>query len=620
MRSRSTIVLRIALAALLALALVPVGAFAVAGTASVTAADAVAVGMRAPRVFDPTGRSVDIQDVTASDLPFDDDIPGQPLGASGFTVSLNYETDTDDVFSIELTKGEVLSVGFENPSPDVDFDLYLYGPHAASVASDPWVDISAWSGSEDILTYMVPETGVYYIDAYAYSGSGTAEVVWKTSTLLSDDDVPGALLEAYNFGNLNDLAGDDSDAFAVDLQGGQTLSLDLAYPVGQGLALYVFQPGFETVLGEQVWAAYSLDFDGADHLDFVVPPYGDGQYTVLVYTYPDAGVSCDYQLNATRGFDEVVRLSGMSRYNTAATICASTFTGSTTAVLATGADFPDALSASGLAGALGAPLLLVQPDDIPFDIGLELLRLGVSETYIVGGVNAVSADVEALLTDPAADFGMTVQRISGATRYETAQKVALEMDVIFGGTPDTAFVVRGDGFADALAVAPYAFMGGYPILLTPSNTLDSYTSSYLESSEVSNVVIAGGTAAVFTTVEMRIDDELSDGSITVTRLGGSTRTDTSKLVAEWGNDVLMMGDWQYVGVATGWSFPDALAGGAAMGWRLGPLLLTSPTGLSVETRAVLEANRLSIDQVYVFGGKNAVSSEVETQIEAALAP
>jgi len=235
-------------------------------------------------------------------------------------------------------------------------------------------------------------------------------------------------------------------------------------------------------------------------------------------------------------------------------------------------------------------------------------------------VNAVSSAVETLLTDAEAGFNMTVHRISGATRYETAKRVALEMDVLYGGTPDTAFVVRGDGFADALAVAPYAYMSGYPVLLTPSGTLDAHTSSYLEASGVSDVVIAGGTAAVFTPVEMRIEDELSDGSITVTRLAGATRTDTSKLVAEWGNDVVMMGDWQYVGIATGWSFPDALAGGAAMGWRLGPLLLTDPTDLSAETQAVLEANRLSVDRVYVFGGENAVSSEVKTQIEAAIAP
>ncbi|MDA3936256.1 MAG: cell wall-binding repeat-containing protein [Actinomycetota bacterium] len=620
MGSRFKTVPRIALSALLALSLVPVGAFAVDLPTAGALAIANARGTHSPRFRVPAHPSVDAQDVTTA-LASDDDIPGAPLPPTGFSLSLNDETDTDDVYNISLTKGDVLSVGFQNATIDVDFDLYLYGPGATSIGLDPWVDLSAWNGAEDLLTYTAPETGTYYIDAYAYSGSGSAQIAWSVSPLVSDDDVPGATLEAYNSGNLNDLAGDNSDAFAVGLKAGQTLSLSLTYPVGQAVGLFLFQPGLESVLDTEVQLAYSLDLDGSDQIDFVVPPYGDGQFTVLVYTLPGSGDACDYQLSASAGFDQVARLSGMSRYNTASTICASTFTGSSTAVLATGANFPDALSASGLAGALGAPLLLVQPDDVPFDIAGEIVRLGVSEIYIVGGVNAVSANVEALLSGPEPDgFGLTVQRIQGTTRYETAQKVAMEMDTIYGGTPDTAFLVRGDGFADALAVAPYAYMTGYPVLLTPSTSLDGFTRAYLEDSGVSDVVIAGGFAAVSSSVGAQIKGGLSTGPINVTRLAGASRTDTARLVAEWGNDDMLVGDWQYVGISTGWSFPDALSGGAAMGWRFGPLLLTSPTSLSAEAKAALETNRLSIDQVYVFGGENAVSSDVMTQIEQALAP
>ncbi|MGB4592225.1 MAG: fibronectin type III domain-containing protein, partial [Coriobacteriia bacterium] len=61
------------------------------------------------------------------------------------------------------------------------------------------------------------------------------------------------------------------------------------------------------------------------------------------------------------GRGETTRTAGADRYATAIAISAATFPASsvTTAVVATGRDFPDALAASGLAGAYGSPVLLV---------------------------------------------------------------------------------------------------------------------------------------------------------------------------------------------------------------------------------------------------------------------
>ena len=70
-------------------------------------------------------------------------------------------------------------------------------------------------------------------------------------------------------------------------------------------------------------------------------------------------------------------------------------------------------------------------------------------------------------------------------------------------------------------------------------------------------------------------------------------------------------------IATGASFPDALAGGPAGGHRGGPVLLTTRTSLPVDTETELQ--RLKPAEIVILGGTAAVSDAVRTEL-AALAP
>ena len=74
-----------------------------------------------------------------------------------------------------------------------------------------------------------------------------------------------------------------------------------------------------------------------------------------------------------------------------------------------------------------------------------------------------------------------------------------------------------------------------------------------------------------------------------------------------------------VAIASGANFPDALAGGAHIARRGGPMLLTSPTnppGLSSFTAAYLRDNHLTIAELFVYGGSAAVSDSVQVQIQS----
>ncbi|MDA3937000.1 MAG: cell wall-binding repeat-containing protein, partial [Actinomycetota bacterium] len=83
------------------------------------------------------------------------------------------------------------------------------------------------------------------------------------------------------------------------------------------------------------------------------------------------------------------RLSGSSRYETAVEISRMRKSADV-AVLVSGTNFPDALSASALAGAYDAPILLSPAYDVPELVLAELDRLGVKQVIVVGGTAAVS--------------------------------------------------------------------------------------------------------------------------------------------------------------------------------------------------------------------------------------
>ena len=94
----------------------------------------------------------------------------------------------------------------------------------------------------------------------------------------------------------------------------------------------------------------------------------------------------------------VERWAGADRYATAAEISHNTYPqGATTAYLASGADYPDALAGAPVAALAGAPLLLTQKECAPASTLAELKRLGVSNLVVLGGTGAVS-DAAAGLT------------------------------------------------------------------------------------------------------------------------------------------------------------------------------------------------------------------------------
>lgn len=546
----------------------------------------------------------------------DDDIPGA-VRVSPYVDSLNRTTDPIDVIQVSVGAGEIFTAELSFPS-GAWVAGELYAPGATSITSDVSVAFSVpYSATKDRLSYYSASGGTYYLALYV----PTAQY-WTTSTLAytatfsssalsGDSDIASAKsgLPGTGLADSLDWRTDPNDVWSVDLVAGQELYLTLAPQVDRDFDLTLWGPGTSTV-----WGGDSLtDYDwgsGTDAVRLYCPPGGDGTYYAEAFSTIDSGT---YALSGTITTPNVPRVSGADRWLTSVAISKSTFASASSVVLATGTEFADALAASSLAGALDCPVLLVpgsadNAEQLLLPAAYEMERLGVGTIYVVGGESAIPSAVSTFFKDFLGS--VTVKRVSSSDRYRTALAVANELFSI--ESTDTAFLVRGDDFADALAVAPYAFSQGIPVLLTGSSTLDSSAASFIEARNIKTVVIAGGTAAVNPGVATAVS-KLNGGTTTVVRRSGANRYDTALSVANYCVNTRVWGAWDYVAVATGTTFPDALSGAAATGKRGGTLLLTEPGRLSSPAYVGIAVN--DPDVAMLFGGPAALSSAVKTSVQ-----
>ena len=304
---------------------------------------------------------------------------------------------------------------------------------------------------------------------------------------------------------------------------------------------------------------------------------------------------------------EIIRAGGSDRLETAAEISALGWEKADTVIIASGSSYPDALAGVPLSYAADAPILLTTSKNGAEDVLLnEIARLGAKNAYILGGEAAVCSQTEADLTSA----GLACTRLAGSDRYETCVAVARELACLTGTAPDALYFVSADNYPDALAVSPVAAMDGSPILYIGSDSpLKPCVAEFARSTGSATAVLLGGEAAVSPAGQASIEQL----GITVERISGSDRYATAIAVVQ---HFASRFTGEGVALATGRSFPDALAGGAHAA-RLGiPLLLTDSTP-SADLLACV--SQLSSGDVIVYGGENAVSDMAAGSVLAAIA-
>ncbi|HWB72313.1 MAG TPA: cell wall-binding repeat-containing protein [Egibacteraceae bacterium] len=202
---------------------------------------------------------------------------------------------------------------------------------------------------------------------------------------------------------------------------------------------------------------------------------------------------------------EVVRIAGDDRVDTAIQVARFLLQAGVDideVVLASAANFPDALAGAAYAAARQAPVLLTWPDRLDPRVAQLLTSLddGV-QVLVAGGEAAVSDAVVAEV----AGLGLQVERLSGGDRFATSARMA---ERLFDDA--TAVVVAtGANFPDALAGAAHAGRLDAPILLV-GDTLPEAVRVYLEQriGQITVVYVLGGEAVVPAAVLAEIEQLL----------------------------------------------------------------------------------------------------------------
>ncbi len=326
--------------------------------------------------------------------------------------------------------------------------------------------------------------------------------------------------------------------------------------------------------------------------------------------------------DAANDFSQVesTRVAGDDAIGTAIALAETAYESAETVFLARADDYADALTGSTLAAAANAPILFTDSASLSEGLLPAVQRLGAGEVVILGGVAAVSQDVEDELTGA----GLSVRRVAGDTRFQTALQVAGEL--IGEQIPSTVFFVEGEnadatrGWPDAINIAAVAAATGQPILPVNAEFVPEVIQGAWDAwaAEGATGIIVGGTAAVGEDVATALQGEAEDP---LARLAGDSRFGTSAAVYSYAvSEALMDPSVRYV--IPGGSFVEGLAAGAVAGAQGHPTVMVDsvdPAG-SPQTIELLGSALDTVDSHVLVGDADAISESVADAIGAAATP
>lgn len=195
---------------------------------------------------------------------------------------------------------------------------------------------------------------------------------------------------------------------------------------------------------------------------------------------------------------EIVRLGGADRYEASRNIVRAAFPDGVSRIyLATGAKFPDALSASAAAGATNGAVLLVNGAAGTLDAATEQLisDLGADDAVIAGGPASVSPGIETRLSQLGLPGG--TRRLTGADRFEASKNINADAF----DSADTVFIATGLNFPDALAGGPLAALQRGPLYVVPGTCVPPSTAADIRRLAPSRIVLFGGPNSLSVAVE-----------------------------------------------------------------------------------------------------------------------
>jgi putative cell wall-binding protein len=201
-----------------------------------------------------------------------------------------------------------------------------------------------------------------------------------------------------------------------------------------------------------------------------------------------------------------------------------------------------------------------------------------------------------------APFPDGVTRLAGASRYRTAVAASAQ----YGPGVPAVFIATGTTFPDALSAAAAAALLGGPLLLTHPTSTAPAVLDEVRRLAPEQIYVVGGPVAV--------DDSVLNtfaGIAPTTRLGGASRYATGLGIV-----TTLFESSTHAIIATGRSFPDALAATGAAGSRRAPVILVDGQRPTVTQQTLDALHTLGVTSVGIAGGPNAVSAGIAAQLSS----
>lgn len=296
------------------------------------------------------------------------------------------------------------------------------------------------------------------------------------------------------------------------------------------------------------------------------------------------------------------RVSGTTRYSTAAEVSRAVYPNGTDTVLLSNADkFSDVLTSVPYGKLLKAPILYVDYNRLPSETLNEINRLGVKKVVLIGGENTISKDLEGKIKG----MNLSVSRVGGIDRYDTAKLIGEKVRAMSTNEKKDVIVASGEIFPDALSISPLSLKDELPILLVQKNKISGYTREALKELSKNSIYISGGENTVSTTVG---NDLKSYSRLPIIRLSGSDRYATSAKIAK-----SLYPDSKISVFTSGEIFPDALVAGEIVDKYDAPLMLVKKDTVPSSVADYVKASK--IIRNIIVGGTSTVTEKVVSVLE-----
>jgi putative cell wall-binding protein len=350
---------------------------------------------------------------------------------------------------------------------------------------------------------------------------------------------------------------------------------------------------FATVAGMEIRNS-TADSQGKFSID--IPKQTSGEM-VEVYAVDSVGNTSSIAYVQVKG--KLQRLIGDTRYSTAVKVSQTGWKTADTVLLVNGFAIVDGLTATPLASAKDAPILLTTADSIPKPTMDEITRLKAKEIILIGGDGVITPKVASELVAK----GFKVTRIGGLNRKDTSLSIAKELDKLVDVS--TIHVAYGWGEPDALSIAAQAGLKKQPIILADKTSVPADTLGWLKTEALVDAYFIGGDGVVAPSIISTID-KIASGDVSKNRISGLNRHETNaKVISKFYPEA----DLASILVAKSEtaSLVDALAAGPLAAKLSSPvLLISSYVGLLPEQKQVL-AGKNSKYVHQIGGGVNAAA-------------